>query len=144
MWKLLISLFNFCLSLTLWLFLHSFPLVFLQVLTLCLSVTGTTPRESTSSIIRSANWTMAGTTSPQDHSLTPCSSWWSITQVKHVNTHTSTRIQVKTSWVLYCWCVFTFQFALLLKFNLIDFLNLIDHFLLISSLILSLLNLYFD
>lgn len=65
------------------------PSISLQVLTLFLSVTGTTTRENTLSITRSANWTTVATTSPQDHSLTPSSSWWSTTQVTHINTFPS-------------------------------------------------------
>lgn len=60
--------------------------VFTQVLTLCLSVTGTTTKEITSNIIRSVNWTTVATTSPRDLSLIPYNSWWSTTQVAHINT----------------------------------------------------------
>lgn len=61
-----------------------------QVLTLCPSATGTKTRGTTSSTIRSANSTTGATTSPPGLSSTPCSSWWSTTQVTrrrttHVN-----------------------------------------------------------
>lgn len=49
---------------------------------LCPSRTGTTSRETTSSITRFASWTAGATTSPPGPSSRPCSSWCSITPVR--------------------------------------------------------------